>query len=237
MALFDNHILTNLLPNDRSLLELHLEAIDLPFRFPIELAQRPVTHVYFPNSGLASVVACGVRDQIIEVGIIGRDGLTGCAVLLGSDRSPNTIHMQVAGSGFRIEADHIREAMRKSETLRTSLLKFVQAFLQQASQTALANGRATLETRLARWMVMAHDRVENTRLPLTHDFLAIMLGVRRPGVTVALQKLQASGLVETHRNVIQIKNREGLEAIAGGFYGVTEAEQERLTGWRSIYRR
>jgi hypothetical protein len=80
---------------------------------------------------------------------------------------------------------------------------------------------------------MAHDRVDISRLPLTHEFLAVMLGVRRPGVTVALQKIQASGFVTTHRNAIEITNRAGLEALAGGFYGVAEAEQERLTGWRS----
>jgi CRP-like cAMP-binding protein len=234
--LVHNHILKNLSLQDRALLEPKLEALDLPFRFPIEIAHRAVSHVYFPNSGIASVVACGARDQIIEVGLIGRDGVTGCAVLLGSDRSSNNTHMQIAGSGFRIEVRHIRDAMQKSDSLRASLLLFVQSFLQQASQTALANGRATLETRLARWLVMAHDRINDRRVPLTHDLLAIMLGVRRPGVTVALQKIQASGLVTTHRNAIEIVNRAGLEDLAAGFYGVSEAEQERLTGWRSPQR-
>jgi CRP-like cAMP-binding protein len=231
--LTNNHILSSLLPEDRALLEPHYEAVDLPFRFTIEAANRPVSHVYFLNQGLASVVASGTRDQIIEVGIIGREGLCGCAVLLSSDRSPNTIHMQIAGNGVRIESDRVRDALRISESLRGTMLRFVQSFLQQASQTALANGRATLEIRLARWLIMAHDRVDNSRLPLTHEFLAVMLGVRRPGVTVALQKIQAGGLVTTHRNAIEITNRAGLEALAGGFYGVAEAEQERLTGWRS----
>ena len=233
LGLTSNYILSTLLPQDRSLLEPHYEAVDLPFRFPIETASRPVSHLYFLNEGLASVVASGTRDQIIEVGIIGSEGLTGCAVLLGSDRSPNTIHMQIAGNGIRIESDRMREALRVSESLRGTMLRFVQCFLQQASQTALANGRATLEVRLARWLIMAHDRVDTSRLPLTHEFLAVMLGVRRPGVTVALQKLQASGLVATHRNAIEIKDRAGLEALASGFYGVAESEQERLTGWRS----
>jgi CRP-like cAMP-binding protein len=231
-----NHILETMLINDRELLEPHLQAIELPFRFVIETANRPVTHLYFPDAGIASVVAKGPRDQIIEVGIIGRDGLTGCGVLLGSDRSPNDVNIQIAGSGTRIEAQRMREAMCQSERLRDNLLLFVQSFLQQASQTALANGRATLEVRLARWLLMAHDRIENDRIPLTHDVLAIMLGVRRPGVTVALQKLQGSGFVTTHRNAIDIRDRAGLEKLAGGFYGVPEAEQERLTGWRSMQR-
>jgi CRP-like cAMP-binding protein len=231
-----NHILEALLAHDRALLEPHLQAVDLPMRFVIETANRPVTHLYFPDAGIASVVARGARDQIIEVGIIGRDGVTGCGALLGSDRSPNDVNIQVAGSGTRIETQRIREAMRQNEGLRGKLLLFVQSFLQQASQTALANGRATLEIRLARWLLMAHDRIENHRIPLTHDVLAIMLGVRRPGVTVALQKLQGSGCVTTHRNAVEILDRGGLEKLAGGFYGVPEAEQERLTGWRSMQR-
>jgi hypothetical protein len=99
--LTNNHILSSLSPEDRALLEPHYEAVDLPFRFILEAANRPVSHVYFLNQGLASVVASGTRDQIIEVGIIGRDGLCGCAVLLGSDRSPNTIHMQIASNGVK----------------------------------------------------------------------------------------------------------------------------------------
>jgi CRP-like cAMP-binding protein len=234
--LTSNHILSTLSPQDRALLEPHYEAVDLPFRYTIEAAHRPVSHLYFLNEGLASVVASGTRDQIIEVGVIGREGLTGCAVLLESDRSPNTIHMQIGGNGVRIEADRMRAALRTSETLRGTMLRFVQSFLQQATQTALANGRATLEVRLARWLIMAHDRVDTSCLPLTHEFLAVMLGVRRPGVTVALQKIQANGLVTTHRNAIEIQDRAGLEALAGGFYGVAEAEQQRLTGWRSPHR-
>lgn len=228
-----NHILSTLLPQDLALLAPHLEAVDLPFRFTLESAMRPISHVYFLNAGLASVVASGTRDQMIEVGIIGRESLTGCAVLLGSDRSPNIIHMQLPGNGLRIEAERMRIALQASENLRLTLLRSVQAFLQQATQTALANGRATLDVRLARWLLMAHDRVDVARLPLTHEFLAVMLGVRRPGVTVALQKLEASGLVTTHRSAIEIGDRAGLEVLAGGFYGVAEAEQERLTGWRS----
>jgi hypothetical protein len=113
----------------------------------------------------------------------------------------------------------------------------VHAFAAQASHTALANGRATLDARLARWLLMAHDRTEGDRLPLTHELLSIMLGVQRPGVTLALQKMELDGNIETQRSVIAIKDRLGLKKAAKGFYGVPEAEQERLTGWRSLHHR
>jgi CRP-like cAMP-binding protein len=232
----NNHLLTRLLPQDFALLSGHLEAIDLPFRFTLEAANRPIPYVYFPENGLVSVVATGARDQSIEVGVIGRDGVTGHCLLLGADRTPNTMYMQVAGKGLRIGAQPLLEAIKKSNTLNMALQGFLQCFTIQASHTALANGRAKLEVRLARWLVMAHDRLDGDRLALTHEFLAVMLGVHRPGVTISLQKLETKGLIETHRNAVVIKDRAGLEKLADGVYGVPEAEQERLTGWRSPHR-
>jgi CRP-like cAMP-binding protein len=232
-----NHLLSCLSTEDSDLLKIHLEPFEMPRLLQIETPGRPITYVYFPVDGIVSVVANGPRDQRIEVGIIGRDGVSGHAVIMGSDRSPNSVFMQVAGRGFRIEADHLRAAVQKSVSLQAALLAFIQVFAAQASHTALANGRATLDARLARWLLMAHDRIEGEQLPLTHELLSIMLGVQRPGVTLALQKMESDGLVETRRSVIVIRDREGLKRAAKGFYGVPEAEQERLTGWRSLHHR
>lgn len=215
----------------------HLEPVDLPFRLSLEAPKRPIQHVYFPEDGLVSVVAMGARDQTIEVGIIGRDGMTGSAVLLGTDRTPYSCHMQIAGYGTRVAVDPLRLALERSLSLRTALLLFVQAFSIQAGLTALANGRAKLESRLARWLLMAHDRLDTDRIALTHEFLAVMLGVRRPSVTVALQKLEASRFIETQRHAITIRDRAGLEAMADGIYSVAETEQTRLTGWHPLHRR
>jgi CRP-like cAMP-binding protein len=123
---------------------------------------------------------------------------------------------------------NFRAAMDNSDTLQPALLKFVQAFMVQTAYTATANGRATLTERLARWLVMAHDRVEGDDLPLTHDFLSLMLGVRRAGVTTTLHDLASKGLIGSKRGMITVVDREGLEEVAGGYYGVPEAEWQRL---------
>ena len=232
-----NHILSCLSTADCDLIKKHLEPVEMPRLFVVETANKPITHIYFPIDGIVSMVANGPRDQRIEVGIIGRDGVSGHAVILGNDRSPNSVFMQLAGSGFRIEVDHLRAAMLESRSLHHSLMAYVQAFAAQASHTALANGRATLDARLARWLLMAHDRTDGDRLALTHELLSIMLGVQRPGVTLALQKMEIDGNIEIQRSVIVIKDRQGLKKAAKGFYGVPEAEQERLTGWRSLHHR
>jgi CRP-like cAMP-binding protein len=202
----------------------------------MQLTDRPIQHLYFIEDGLASVVAHGGRDQSVEVGLIGYDGVTGCCVLLGTDRSPNSIHMQIAGNGMRIATPKLLAAVRQSPTLDKALRLFVQALHTQSSQTALANGRATIEERLARWLLMAHDRLQTNHIALTHEFLSVMLGVRRPGVSVAMQKLETKGVITAQRSAIRIKDRVGLETLVHSFYGVAEAEQERLTGWRPHHR-
>jgi CRP-like cAMP-binding protein len=230
-----NHILSCMSTADCELIKKHLEPVEMPRLFTVETAGKPITHVYFPVDGIVSVVANGPRDQRIEVGIVGRDGVSGQPVILSNDRSPNSVFMQIAGSGFRIESDRLRAAMLESRSLHQALLVYAQAFAAQASHTALANGRATLDARLARWLLMAQDRLEGDRVALTHELLSIMLGVQRPGVTLALQKMEVDGNIETQRSVIVIKDRQGLKRAAKGFYGVPEAEQERLTGWRSLH--
>jgi CRP-like cAMP-binding protein len=195
----------------------------------LEPANTTIENVYFPLSGIVSVVAKSGAEQI-EAGVIGREGMTGAAVVMGNHRSPNEVYVQVAGSGLRIEADKLRAALDASESLRLLAQKFVQVFFAQVTQTALANGRAKLDERLARWLLMAHDRHDDDHLLLTHEFVALMLGVRRPGVTDALHELEGRGLLRATRGVIRILNRKGLEELAGSAYGVPEAEYKRLIG-------
>lgn len=231
-----NHILNSLSAEDRGLLSANLEALELPFRYSLETPGRPIEHVYFIDDGVISVVTTGSRNHQIEVGIIGRDGVSAPSVILGTDSSPNALYMQIPGRGVRIAVADLRLAMNQSPSLRQTLSTSVQAFFVQASYTALANGRARLDARLARWLVMAHDRLDGDRVPLTHEFLAMMLGVRRPGVSVELQKFVAMGLIDMERSAITIKARKALEDLADGFYGIPETEQERLTGWRPPHR-
>jgi CRP-like cAMP-binding protein len=194
-----------------------LKSIDLPLRKELEHRHRPVEQVYFPESGFASVVANG-SDRSIEVGLIGRDGMTGLSIVMGADRPPNDTFVQMAGAAQRLNADALRKVIEQSPSLHRSLLRYCHAFLSQASQTAVANGRHKIEERLARWLLMAHDRSDGDDLPLTHEFLAIMLCVRRPGVTVALEQLEQHALIRTGRGMISIIDRQGLEEHSNGAY-------------------
>ena len=204
-----NHILSRLTRADFRLLEPHLEPVDLPVRRQLEARNKRVEHVYFPESGFASVVANGVRN--IEVGIIGREGMSGLAVVLGTNERPvNETYIQSRRPGQRMAAGDLRDAIGASVGLHQVMLRYAHTFMVQTSQTALANGRSKIEERLARWLLMAADRVEG-ELPLTHEFLAIMLGVRRSGVTTALQELERTGLIAHRRGFVTILDREGLE--------------------------
>ena len=160
--------------------------------------------------------------------MVGREGMTGLPVVHGADRSPCDVFMQVEGEGQRLSADALRIALEQSTTLLRSLLRFAHVFGVQAAYTALANAEGKIEERLARWLLMAQDRIEADELVMTHEFLALMLGVRRAGVTTALQQLQSKGIVETMRGAIIVKDRDGLQECANGLYGIPEAEYERL---------
>jgi CRP-like cAMP-binding protein len=229
-ATTSNRILSRLSASDSALLEPYLTRIDLPVRKRLEGSGKPIEYVYFPESGFASVVADGHGDRGIEVGLIGREGMTGMAVVMGTDRTPNETFMQHAGAGRRIATANLRRAIELSRTLHQAFLLYAHAFLTQASYTAMANGRSKIEERLARWLLMAQDRVSGNRLNLTHEFLSLMLGVRRPGVTVAISLLQKAELIKASRGVIAIIDREGLERISNGAYGMPEAEFNRLFG-------
>lgn len=229
-----NRVLANLADSDRALLEPHLEPVRLNFRRVIEEPNKPIKHAYFPDDGIISVVANGRKGLEVEVGIIGYDSMTAQSVIMGADRSPNSTFVQVAGRGRCVRIDVLRQAIAASETLHRSLLAVVQSFIIQVSSTALANGRSTIEERLARWLLMAHDRIEGDELPLTLEFLAVMLGVRRAGVTAAVDDLESKGLLGARRRLIVVRNRAGLESLARGIYGIAEAEQARLTRQKSL---
>ena len=233
-----NRLLAAMSPGDFALLKPMLEPLALKMRQMLEPANKAIKHSYFITSGLASVIAIGKNSHRLEVGIIGRDGMTGLPVVLGNDRSPNETFIQVEGTGSRIAADDLRKAMRKSVSLSRVLLNFVNAFLIQTSHTALSNGSATIEERLARWLLMGQDRLGGDEVPLTHEFLSLMLGVRRAGVTGALNQLDRKGVIRLSRGRIWIVDRDGLINSANGSYGIPEAmaqrERRRLTGVKAL---
>lgn len=213
-----NRVLSRLSLRDFGLLEPHLEAVELPAVMQLEVSHTSIDWIYFLTAGVASVVADSPSKRPIEIGIIGREGMTGLAVVLGQQRARHTTYIQVAGSGWRLESERLRQALGQSVGLHRSLLQYVHDFLTQTTETALSNGRSKTDQRLARWLLMADDRIDGCRLPLTHALLAIMLGVQRPAVTVAIKALEGAGLISSERGVIIVLDRVGLEVLTDGAY-------------------
>jgi CRP-like cAMP-binding protein len=223
-----NRLLQALSSDDVALLAPHLKPVDMPVHRDMEKPNRPIEDVFFMETGFASIVAKQPDGTVAEIGLVGCEGMTGTAIVMGTDRSPHSTYIQAKGTAQRLAAKDLREAMDESPSMQTVLLKFAQAFAIQTAHTAIANARAKLHERLARWLLMAHDRVSGDTLPLTHQFLSLMLAVRRAGVTEAVHALQKQKLIEAHRAAIIVLNRKGLEKIAGNFYGVPETEYRRL---------
>jgi CRP-like cAMP-binding protein len=217
-----NQLLAALSNADLALLQPHLEPVSLEVRQVLEAPNEPIKHCYFIERGLASIVALNGHRRL-EVGLIGSEGMTGLAIVLGNDRSPYENFIQVAGDGLRVSAGKLREALKQSRSLERVFLGFAHSFMVQTANTALSNGTATLEERLARWLLMANDRLDGDEIPLTHEFLSLMLGVRRAGVTVALHYLEQRGVIRMSRGQIVILDRDGLKASANGTYHEPEA--------------
>jgi CRP-like cAMP-binding protein len=216
--------------DDIALLEPHMQRCSLTLRMNLEQSRTPIDFVYFLEEGIGSVVAKSRLGRDTEIGFIGFEGMTGSALVMGDDRNVHECYVQMAGDAIRIEADAFLAALASSPTMRLFLLRYAQSLHIQTGYTALVNARSKLEERLARWLLMCDDRVSDGRLTITHEFLAIMLGVRRPGVTVALQLLEGHGLIRATRGEIAIRDRAGLVELANGGYGEAEAEYERLIG-------
>jgi CRP-like cAMP-binding protein len=191
---------------------------------------RPIPYVIFPTSGLLSIVGrAGNRE--IELGIAGNEGMTGLALLLGVDRTPYETFTQIAGSGFRLPAAVFADVLKQSPTLRAYLLRYLFAFQVQLSETAIAHGIEKISHRLARWLLMCQDRSYSNEIHISHEFISVMLSVRRAGVSEALRGLVNPGYVTTERGIITIVDRLGLISLAGSTYGTSESEYKRVLGF------
>lgn len=206
-----------------------LEAVDLPRRMSLIRVGQPIDHAYFVTSGIASQVAIA-PDQRIETAIVGHEGMTGLPIVLGTGTSPHEVFVQVEGRALRVEADVLRRLVDEHAALREVLGKWTHLVLIETAQTVLANVQHTIEERLARWLLMCQDRLRSPFLMTTHDFLSVMLGVRRAGVTLALHSLEGARMIRSERGQVMVLSREGLIEIAGDCYGVAEAERRRLFG-------
>ena len=225
-----NILLAGLSAADKACIRPFLRRFDLAVRTTLEAQNMPVDTAHFVESGLVSMVASTTQDRRVEVGIIGREGTTGLPLLLGSVQSPNASIVQIAGTSLGIDRQRLTGLMETRPELNHRLALFVQSFIVQISQTTLANSKANVDQRLARWLLMVRDRTDGDRIPLTHEAVSIMLGVRRAAVTVALHNLESEHFIRASRGLITIRDHERLRTYANGLYGVAEGEYERLLG-------
>lgn len=223
-----NRLLKAMAPEDFARLQLHLEPVALLSQQCLIKPNARTEHFHFVESGITSITAEGASGRA-EVGMIGREGVTGATpVLLGSDRVPHDHFVQMPGSALRIGVEVVSAAVHESPSLRRLLLRYVLTEFVQTRQTAFVNATLNIEPRLARWLLMCHDRVDGDELLLRHEFLSMMLGVQRSGVTLAMQQLEGAGRIRAKRGRITVLDREGLEEVADGGYGAPEAEYARL---------
>jgi CRP-like cAMP-binding protein len=216
-------------PADFALVQPDLTRVELALHQPLYVPDEAIEHVYFLEGGLGSVVARQDDGVDVEVGIFGLEGMSGAPILLGADRSPHRCFMQLApATALSISAHALTRACGQSLSLRKLLLAYVHCSIIQAAQTAASNGNNELPERLARWLLMCHDRVEGDEIMITHEFLGMMLAVRRSGVTVALHALEGASAIKARRGLVTVTDRERLLEIADGSYGSAEAEYRRL---------
>jgi CRP-like cAMP-binding protein len=223
-----NKLLHGLTSENFALIGSHLQHRQFALDYYVVRSHEPITSVVFPESCIASRVIQSPEGKDVEVALIGFEGMTGTALIMGDDRTPLDSYIQSAGAGYVLPAWALVAALDKSRSLERYLLRYVQTLIIQASSTALINGMANAETRLARWLLMLHDRTTGANISTTHEFIAVMLAMRRPWVTETLHLLEGKHLIKTSRGSIRILNRAGLIAEAKGFYGLAETEYARI---------
>jgi CRP-like cAMP-binding protein len=224
-----SRLLAALAPDDRAALEPHLEAVALAVGQVLAEPGEPLAHVYFPETAIFSVIHRMADGAAVEVGTVGNEGLVGLAALLEAEASESQTLAQIPGTAVRLPAAVLVEAVAARPALRRLLHRYTQAYLTQVAQGAACNRLHGIEARCARWLLMTHDRVGGADVfPLTQEFLAIMLGVRRSGVTLAAGALQDAGLIRYRRGGIRVLDRAGLEAAACECYGAVRRQYDRL---------
>jgi CRP-like cAMP-binding protein len=223
-----NALLRALPAADREILRSSLEKVQLVKDHPIFAPGERAPHVWFPNSGIISIVALDDQGSAIEIATVGHEGMTGIATVLGGETTIYSAMVQVPGEGCRIETPLFSQLMDQHPAIRSVMLRYVQAAMTQMGQNAACGQLHNIEARCARWLLLAHDDVEGDTFPLTQEYLAMMLGVTRPSVSGAASALQRAGLIRYVRGQIEILDRPGLEALSCECYRIIRGEFERL---------
>ena len=217
-----NLILLSMSDGDYASLRPHLEYVSLPNHMVLHEGGGKLEFVYFPNRGMISLVVVMKDGKTAEAGIVGNEGFTGTPASVGLTRSPLQAVVQITGDGFRVEVAALQNTLESAPYLQWMLSRYAVVQGMQVAQTAACNRLHDVKQRLARWLLMTQDRVDSASLPITHDFLATMLGTDRPSVTLAAGVLQNKELIEYTRGAVKIVNRKKLEDFACECYGITQ---------------
>ena len=223
-----NRLLRSLPPDDYARLRPHLQPAEFKYKLSLYRPDERIEFVYFIETGVASLVNTMKNGNAAEVGTIGNEGIVGLPVIFGDSQAPTSVYMQVAGHGLRMKAKTFWQEMQNSISLRTAMLHYAHAFFNQVAQSAACNTFHLLEKRCCRWLLMTRDRMQSDEFPLTQEFLAMMLGVQRPGVTLAAGALQRAGLIHYTRGNVTILDHAGLIKRSCECYGVSKREFDRL---------
>jgi len=227
-----NAILACLTGKEKTLALQGGETVDFKVRQNIYQPEAPINEAYFPLGAVLSVVARMKDGEMIEIGTIGREGTSAVPLLMGSETSANESFCQVPGKAWKMPAQTFRSLLAKSQLFREFLNRYLQAYVNMLGQLAACNRLHSVYERCARWLLMTEDRVGNNEFPLTHEFLAIMLGSRRSGVTVAAAVLQKAGFIHYQHGMMTILDRPGLEATTCECYKITTEQFGNLLSIR-----
>jgi CRP-like cAMP-binding protein len=225
-----NRLLAALPASEWERLLADLEPLEMDVRQPVYEPGRPIEHIYFPVDAVLSVLAVMDDGQAVEVATVGNEGMVGVPVFLGVSTSPGLSFCQVPGRSWRMPAGPFQELANGAGTLQAVLPRYTFAFFTQLAQGAACNRVHTVDQRLARWLLMTHDRVRRDQFSLTQEFMAQMLGTRRATVSEAAGRLQQNGLIAYSRGVMRITGRKDLEAVACECYRIIADEYDRLFG-------
>jgi CRP-like cAMP-binding protein len=225
-----NRILNSLPPEEYERLSAYLEPVEMPLGEVLYHSNEAVTHVYFPNRGTVSIICLLEDGKSVEAGMVGNEGMFGVSVFLGSVTAPLEAVVQLPGDALRMPSEVLREEFKRGGHLQDLLLRYTQAFIIQIAQTAACNRAHPIDGRLARWLLMCQDRAQSGELQLTHEFIAIMLGTRRAGVSEAAGKLQDEGVIRYKRGHVNVLNRQLLKDRSCECYEIVKREFNRLLG-------
>jgi CRP-like cAMP-binding protein len=225
-----NKILAALPHDEFDRLQPKLREVSFQLGETIYLPEQEIEYVYFINRGIVSWLAALENGNTVEAGVIGPEGVAGVAAILGANSTPNEGLVQSPVQASRIGAKDLLSEFRRNGKLNQFMLRFVHSMFIQVAQTAACNRLHTLDQRLARWLLMTHDRIDGAEFPLTQEFLSRMLGVRRAGVSVAANSLRQQQLIDYHRGDIVIIDRVGLEGISCECYKIVKQEYKAYLG-------